>query len=306
MDSSGIDSAIEQLSKLLSLPHLTFPMKQKIQILQLDLQADEILQFIDYILMCLKDLFCLKADKIVVPVQKQIEAVEKKLRFSKIFAELVAKRGSKNDSKMEDFFIHFQDWAKNSACLSLLYWVDGMDENVRCSLMGEIVASFADAILENVVVFLKDDFATLREGVVFLIAFLVYPTKESATETGNVNDSLLKSLICSLYIYQTEDYSSKERNDLVHDFLEKVEKVKEEVREVYACMPNSSEEPNFPKTNGLDLLNYLTSYLSDMMNSKASFIPFAEHKLMAIHEELLCFRSSLQDSMNLQNDNDEG
>ncbi|KAL3502040.1 hypothetical protein ACH5RR_036489 [Cinchona calisaya] len=44
-------------------------------------KADEILQFIDYILLCLKDLFSLKAGKIVFPVQKQIEAVEKKLRF---------------------------------------------------------------------------------------------------------------------------------------------------------------------------------------------------------------------------------
>ncbi|KAL3502025.1 hypothetical protein ACH5RR_036474 [Cinchona calisaya] len=315
MDSIGIDSAIEQLSKLLSLPHLTFHMKQKIQILQLDLKfvkllicclakwksaddnieattleaivnikglynfgylaiigrefkswdllssnlpdkveqfkpeirktslvlfdlssqfissssiswADKILQLIDYTLMCLKDLFSLKVDKNVVPVQKQIEAVEKKLRFSRIFVEFVAKRGSNNDNKMEDFFIHFQDWAKNSACLSLLYWVDGMDENtVRkmnviltkfmpynpaivemylellkfsetspsdSLLMGEIVASFADAILENVVVFLKDDFATLREGLLFLIAFLVDPTKESTTESGNVIDNLLK------------------------------------------------------------------------------------------------------------------
>ncbi|KAL3502032.1 hypothetical protein ACH5RR_036481 [Cinchona calisaya] len=306
MDSIGIDSAIEQLSKLLSLPHLTFHMKQKIQILQLDLK------FVKLLICCLakgksaddnieattleaianikglynsgylaiigrefkswdllssnlldKDLFCLKVDKNVVPVQKQIEAVEKKLRFSRIFVEFVAKRGSKNDNKMEDFFIHFQDWAKNYACLSLLYWVDGMDENtVRkmnvmltkfmpynpaiaemylellkfsetspsdSLLMGEIVASFADAILENLVVFLKDDFATLREGLLFLIAFLVDPTKESTTETGNVIDNLVKCLICSLYIYQTEDYSSKERNDLVHDLLKKIEKVKDSV-----------------------------------------------------------------------------
>ncbi|KAL3502053.1 hypothetical protein ACH5RR_036502 [Cinchona calisaya] len=254
MDSIGIESAIEQLSKLLSLPHLTFHMKQKIQILQLDLK------FVKLLIYCLANwksaddnIEATTLEAIVnikglynsgylaiigrefkswdllssnLPDTKQIEAVEKKLRFSRIFIEFVAKRGSKNDNKMEDFFIHFQDWAKNSACLSLLYWVDGMDENTvhkmnvilakfmpynpaiaemylellkfsetslsDSLLMGAIVASFADAILENVVVFSKDDFATLQEGLLFLIAFLVDPTKESTTESGNVIDNLLK------------------------------------------------------------------------------------------------------------------
>ncbi|KAL3502041.1 hypothetical protein ACH5RR_036490 [Cinchona calisaya] len=160
---------------------------------------------------------------------------------------------------------------KNCACLSLMYWVDGMDENMvhkmnvmllkfmPCNpaivemyieflkrsetsppdslLMGEIVCMFVDSLLENVVVSLKDDFAILREGLVFLISFLVDPTKKSTTETGNVIDSLVKSLISSLYIYQTENYTSKERNDLVHDLLEKIEKVKIEASsDFFPCL----------------------------------------------------------------------
>ncbi|CDP05594.1 unnamed protein product [Coffea canephora] len=303
--------------------------------------VDEILDFIDSILMNLKDLVSLKDEVIIGSVKEQIEALEGKLRFLRNFVDFAARRCSKQD-KMEDFLTtHVQTWARNSACLSLLCWTDGMNKDkepqrnamlpqlllkiMPCSqavaemylellkstpsdtlLMGEIVSGFVDSLLGNAVKSLKVDLAILREGLLFALTFLVDPPKESArkTEFADMVESLVISVICSLHVAQTEDETSKARNDNLSDFLEKIEKLKAEVWELFIAMPNSSES-NFPRTNGMGFIDFLMGNLNDMMQYKANHIPFAEHKVMAVLEELSCFRSFLQDAENVQNDSQE-
>ncbi|XP_027152335.1 putative late blight resistance protein homolog R1A-3 [Coffea eugenioides] len=307
--------------------------------------SDEILEFMDSILVNLKDLVSLKAD-IVVPVKIQIRSLENKLRFSRNFVDFTAKRCISH-GKLEDFLTYIQAWANSAACMLLRYWVDFMNENMELHLkavlsatllkvmpstpavaemylellkaskslptdallMGEIVASFIDFLLENLALSLKDKYAILREGLIFLMIFLLDPPKECTRKTENVSwtnvdilNSLVESLVCSLYTDPTEDDTSK--RDVLSDLLEKIEKVKVEVRALY-LETSSSSQSNFPKINGMGFIDFLTVDFTDIVKCEASFIPFAENKVMTVHEELLYFRSFLCDIMNLQNKHEE-
>nr|XP_027100352.1 uncharacterized protein LOC113719341 [Coffea arabica] len=89
-----------------------------------------ILEFMDSILMNLEDLVNSR-DGIFVPVKVQTEALQEKLRFSRNFLDFTKKWCCRQEQdKLEAFSTVLRDWAKNTACLSILYWIDGVDENM--------------------------------------------------------------------------------------------------------------------------------------------------------------------------------
>ncbi|KAL3501559.1 hypothetical protein ACH5RR_036008 [Cinchona calisaya] len=277
-----------------------------------------------------------------VPVKIQIQSLEEKLRFSRNSVDFAVKYCNSYD-KLEDFLTTIQTWSNNAACMSLLYWIDGLNENMVSQLdamlsdmisknmpydpldakmylgivkasksllpsdtleMGKTVASFVELLLENLALSFKDHCEMLREGLIFLITSLVDPPKECKRKGGNLSwtkvdnvNSLVESLICLLC-------TSKERDLLLSDLLEKIERVKAEVRELYLD-PSNSSEYNFPKTNGMGFIDFLTGHFTDFMECEASFIPFAKDKVMMLHSELLYFRSFLDDIINLQNEHEE-
>ncbi|KAL3501087.1 hypothetical protein ACH5RR_035536 [Cinchona calisaya] len=281
-----------------------------------------ILEFMDPVLVNLKRLVSSKADHMITapPVKKQIVVLEKKLRFSRNFVDF-SRRFCGRHEKFRDFLKLNQDWARNAACLSLLYWIDGMKvensesqemnsmlaevvqkimpyhhhpevtkmyiEILKASepprsdalLMGEIVAGFVDNFTESPdkKEFMADDIEILSEELIFLIAFVMDPPKKKLGREGeNANDAIISEVTSLIPL---------DCNISLHDFLEKISKIKTQVKKLYMDMPVLCDS-NCPATNEVGFINFLLTNLEEMIECNPDFVLFAKHKIVKIHKEL--------------------
>ncbi|KAL3510617.1 hypothetical protein ACH5RR_030018 [Cinchona calisaya] len=166
-------------------------------------------------------------------------------------------------------------------------------------LLGDILARFVDfLILENLVDSMEgDDTEIVREGLIFLISFLMDPPMELRIGAGRI--ASLKQIEAAISkvtsLISMGDYS------FVPGFREKVHKIKTEVKKHHVQMPKSSES-NCPKIPRMGFIHFLLINLEEMMKSNSTdFIRFAKHKVVAIHRELHSLSLSLKDIMDFQN-----
>ncbi|KAL3510509.1 hypothetical protein ACH5RR_029910 [Cinchona calisaya] len=313
-------------------------------------KSDEILEFMDSVIKNLK-VFMEWIDGIDVPVKSQIRVLEEKLSILRNLIDFVAGRCI-DDQKLEDLLDYVNDWVNKAACLSLLYWLDGKDERMFARLetmlsnllqkirpynpkvtwifvralndsnsspvgldkllIGQIVVSLVDLLLEELRNPLKDDYVEiLREGLIFLMTFTMDPPVEFVREAGNrlftQTNMVIKeviSLICSLYIDDIKDDISIEMKVSLSGLQHKIGKVKAEVKEHYVQIPDSSFI-NFPTTNGIGFLDFFLGNLEEMLKCKDSEILFAKDKVVRVQEQLLSLRPFLKDIMELQNENEQ-
>ncbi|KAL3501830.1 hypothetical protein ACH5RR_036279 [Cinchona calisaya] len=308
--------------------------------------SDEILEFLDSIFKNLEDLVNSKVS-VVTCLQRQIGSIQEKIKLFRNFADFISKRCIEHE-KLEHLLDHIQIWANYVSCLSILYWINEMDEILErrmhvllsdvmqkikpCTLqvtglyiealkasksprsdtflMGKVVGRFVDFLLENLVITLRDRVEIFREGLIFLITFLMDPPEENAEDEEliftqvDALTSRAASVICSLQVDDLKEGLSLERSIVLSDFLEEINKVKADVGMHHVQVLNSLQS-NFPWTNATGFVDSLLENVKKMLQVKANFIPFPKHRVETVHGELESVRSSLTDIMELQNEHEE-
>ncbi|XP_027099446.1 putative late blight resistance protein homolog R1A-3 [Coffea arabica] len=310
-------------------------------------KAEEILELIDSILWNLKALVNLEGD-VLGHLKDQIRAIQEQLSFLGNFVGFTAKRCVDLDT-FEDFLVYMGDWVNKAACLLIVYWLQGKDEYIssRLEMMlsdllqkvtpclpkvtemyvavlkaskssrsskflaGQVVTSFVELILQDLTVLMKDSVDVLKEGLVFLITFLIDPPEECARDVGNIflaqidaiiTDSM--SLICSVYIDESKENFFTERRTFLSRFESKIKKIEADAKEIYVQLQVLSQI-NFPSTNGMGFIDSLLGNLEEMLKHGANCPPFAKHKVLKIQGELLSLRPLLKDVMELQNEHED-
>ncbi|KAL3502099.1 hypothetical protein ACH5RR_036548 [Cinchona calisaya] len=161
--------------------------------------SNEIMEFIDLIFWNLRDLLNWKPDHIVVvSVKKQIR---------------IHKSGFTNqDSFREKIKPYTPDVVEKYVGVLI---ASKSSEYVKL-LIGEIVVSLVDLLLEDLMPPMKNHIEILTEGLVFMITFLINPPDESETEAGKVLLTEIEGLIrevlafvCSLYTDGNEEDISR-------------------------------------------------------------------------------------------------
>ncbi|CAI9109746.1 OLC1v1009623C1 [Oldenlandia corymbosa var. corymbosa] len=310
--------------------------------------SDEVLEFIGFLLGNLEGLLELKGDEIVVSLKNQIMVLQKRLFFLGNLVHFASTRCTEHQ-KMDDLLDYVHDWVHKAACLSLLIWLDGKDEvkGPRLESMlhnllqkikpyspegtgkfievlkaskssrsdklfgGQIVAALVDIFLEDLDDSLKDYAEVLRQGLIFMLTFLMEPSDGTPRNAGNelfahviaVIEELL-SLLSSLYINQLKVDMLSESKTSLSAIQSKIDKVKEEVAEVYFQMPNSSDF-SFPKTHGMGFIDFFLENLEKMLKCFPRSVPFAKHHVAEIKKQLVLLKPYLKDIMEFQNESEE-
>ncbi|CAI9114231.1 OLC1v1014900C1 [Oldenlandia corymbosa var. corymbosa] len=297
--------------------------------------GDEILEFINCLSANFQDLANIKAD-LFLPVMNQIMVLGEKLSFLRILVDFSAKRCT--DQKMlEDFLDYVKDLVQDVALMSLLFLLKGKDEMIAQGLettflhllqkfkpctpesiwmyvrllkaskstrsdkfqSGEIVIRFVDFLLEGLVVPLKDHVEILKQGLIFMIAFLMDPKEEALTSAEDGLFTQVDLLIAEVLHLISSFCMDKLVVLDSPDLQEKIEKVKADIRTLYVPVLRSSEF-NFPMTNGMGFINFFLDNLEEMMKKNPNRIAFAKHEMMLVHKELLSFKPLFKDIMELQ------
>ncbi|XP_027097510.1 putative late blight resistance protein homolog R1A-3 [Coffea arabica] len=180
-------------------------------------------------------------------------------------------------------------------------------------LVDDIIARFVGFLpLENLVDCVeRDDIVAVRDGLIFLISFLMDAPKESQSGAARRTVFLkpIEAARRKAFLRKIEAAISKltnliflRDNSFIPWFLEKILKIMIQAKKHHVRMPKSSAS-NCPKTDGRGFVHSLLINLEEMMKSNAAnFILFAKHKVAAIHRELHSLSLMLKDIMDLQNE----
>ncbi|CAI9113293.1 OLC1v1013866C1 [Oldenlandia corymbosa var. corymbosa] len=157
----------------------------------------------------------------------------------------------------------------------------------------QVVVSLTDFILEAAVVDpLKDQVGILREGLIFMLTFVMSPPEEAVNGAGealilvidHVIDEVLSRVLSLDMTRSKEDISS------LH---EKIHDVKEKVRILYAPVLSSSGFSS-PMTGGMQWIDFFLENLKEMVKRNPDKLASVEHQIVIILDELLVLKPFLK------------
>ncbi|CAI9112356.1 OLC1v1012796C1 [Oldenlandia corymbosa var. corymbosa] len=222
-------------------------------------------------------------------------------------------------------------WVNQISCLAFLVWADG-DNNERLpstmevllsdlmqrtkryipgvvalftenSVIPQLVASYIDFLLEDLVEPMAMEIETLREGMIFLHSLFVQPPVgfDLAQLYGIINE--LPSLVRLNHLKNLVEGIFK---DKFSGFMQKSYRVYVQVKSIYNLRIKSHlSDFNPPKINALGFLDSLLETLKKMLDSQVNFIPFTKYQVEIVQQELASFRPFLMNNKEFPNESGE-
>lgn len=310
----------------------------------LSLVSDEFFfkELIGSILKNLKDLYSSNGN-LIVSIKDEIMALADKLIFMEYVAAFAEKRCSEHKS-LEDLLSQIEAVVDAAAPLAYLCWLSREDTSMFCKmedmlsgtlqkvklstpksiemyvgilkasvtsrsdiyLASEIVVSFVNILLGNLLHLAKDQIGAVRKGLVLMMAMVMEPAEEQTEDEKLI---LLQSeavvseaaaFICSFEANKKKDKVTANRDPAISSLLEKIELVKTEAIEIH---PELSEVPpfNFPRIDGLGFTDFLLENLRKLLKCKAFSVAFVKHQIETIMGELEFFKSFLMNTVEERN-----